>query len=137
MGGEVCIAVLKIGDFEFPINDFISAVVHKRTSFASRASPTPRTDQQHPEQIAKSRPEAELAVEQLSDPTAGGTFRSELSVWRRPCSYKGNLGDVLLFSFSSSFSSSLSLSLSYSCSFNPSVLLHQHVTCCGLRQLPG
>lgn len=99
MGCEVCIAVLKIGDFEFPINDFISAVVHTRASFTVRAPPTPRTDQQHPEQIVKSRPEAELAVEQLSDPTAGGTFRSELSVWQGPWFYKRKLGRLFFFFF--------------------------------------
>lgn len=74
-------AILKIGDFEFPISDSVSAVVSTRASFTVH---TPHTGQQHPEQKVKSRPEAELAVEQWSDPTTGRTFRSEFPVWWRP-----------------------------------------------------
>lgn len=85
-------AILKIGDSEFPISDLVSAVIHTRASLNIRASHTPHTDQQHPEQIVRSRPEAGLAVEQSSDPTAGRTFRSEFSVWRRPWFYESRVG---------------------------------------------
>lgn len=85
-------AILKIRDFELPISAPVSAVVRTRTSSAVRASHTPHTDQQHPEQIVESRPEAELAVEQLSDLMAGRTFRTESSVWRRPWLYESKLG---------------------------------------------
>lgn len=79
-------AILKIGDFEFPISELISTILHMRASLGNWACRTPRTDQRHPEQRIKSRPEAELAVEQLSDPTTGRTFRSEFSIriWRKP-----------------------------------------------------